>query len=87
MKSLIRGEMAKDIFLPIMVVFGVSGGKLCKIYVKIRLFSFLTYVLRLKPSQKITDYVDVAKLPPPPLTRSKGVFILFTIIYCEEYNI
>ena len=38
--------------------------KLCKIYVKIRLFSFLTYVLRLKSSLKITDYMKVAKLPP-----------------------
>ena len=40
--------------------------KLCKIYVKIRLFSFLNYVLRLKPSLKITDYMKLAKLPPPP---------------------
>ncbi len=29
-------------------------------------FSFLTYILRLKPRQKkITDYMKVAKLPPP----------------------
>ena len=33
-----------------MAVFGGSGG---------------TYVLRLKPSLKITDYMKVAKLPPP----------------------
>ncbi len=37
-----------------------------EIYVKIRLFSFLTYVLRLKPSLKITNCMKVAKLPPPP---------------------
>ena len=30
------------------------------------LFSLLNYVLRLKPSLKITDYMKVAKLPPPP---------------------
>ncbi len=59
----------------IMSVFGGSGGtaattafflKLCKIYVKIRLFSCLTYVLRLKPSLKTTDYMKVEKTPPPP---------------------
>ena len=54
-----------------MAVFGGSGGtdavffsKLVKIYVKRRLFFFLTYVLRLKPSLKITDCVKVA-IPPP----------------------
>ncbi len=31
-------------------------------------FSFFTYILRLKPSLKITDYEKVAKPPPPPLT-------------------
>ena len=40
--------------------------KMGKIYVKIRLFSFLTYILRLKPSVKITDYMKIAKLPPSP---------------------
>ncbi len=33
--------------------------------VKIRLFSILTYVLSLKPSLKITDYMKVTKQPPP----------------------
>ena len=53
-----------------LAVFGGSRGtaavflKLCKIYGKIRLYSFLTYVLRLKPSLKITDYMKLTKLPP-----------------------
>ena len=67
-----------------MAVFGGSGGtdavffsKLVKIYVKRRLFSFLTYVLRLKPSLKITDYMKVAKLPlpPPPPQLNKEYFV------------
>ncbi len=63
---LIRREMAKK-------NFGGNGGttavflKLCKIYVKIRLFSFLTYVLRLKPSLITKDYMKMENLPPPPL--------------------
>ena len=40
--------------------------QLVNIYIKRRLFSFLTYVLRIKPSLKITDYAKVAKLPLPP---------------------
>ncbi len=67
-KCLIQREMAKNVgrWRP-----GGSGGtaavflKLCKIYVKMRLFSFLPYVLRLKGSLKLTDYMKVAKLPPP----------------------
>ena len=47
--------------------------KLVNIYVKRRLFSFLTYVLRLQPSLKITDYVKVAI--PPPLYLSNFMFI------------
>ena len=39
--------------------------KMGKIYVNLRLFSFLTYVLRLKPSLITMDYMKVAKLPPP----------------------
>ena len=39
--------------------------KLVKIYAKRRLFSFLTYVPRLKPSLITTDYMKVAKLPSP----------------------
>ncbi len=49
--------------------------KLCKICVKIGLFSFLTYVLRLKPSLIITDYMKVAKLPPPLL---KDISLVWT---------
>ena len=66
---LIRREMAKKNWRQ-MAVFCSSGGtaavflKSCKIYVKIRLFSFFTYVLRLKPRVKTTDYMQVAKLPP-----------------------
>ncbi len=68
---LIRREMAKKNWRQ-MAVFGGSGGtaavflKMGKIYVKIRLFSFLTYVLRLKTSLITTDYMKMAKLPLPP---------------------
>ncbi len=42
--------------------------KMGKIYVKRKLFNFLTYILRLKPSLITTDYMKVAKnkKPPPP---------------------
>ena len=52
-----------------LAAFGGRGGTAAvffKIYVKIRLFSFLTYVLKLKPSLITTYYMKVAKLPPPP---------------------
>ncbi len=69
-KCLIRREMTKKNWRR-MAFFGGNGGtsavffsKLVKKFVKRRLFSFLTYVLRLKPSLKITDYIKVAKLPP-----------------------
>ena len=57
--------------------------KMCKIYVKIRLFSFLTYVLRLKPSLKITDYMKVAKLPPPLRTCPSGDLLIGIIIFSD----
>ena len=62
--------MAKKFFLPIMEVVAVPPPlppfylKLVIICVKRRLFSFLNYILRLKPSLKITDYMKVAKIPP-----------------------
>ncbi len=67
-------NVKNSFFLPIMAVFGGSGGtasflKLCKIYVKRRLFNFLTHILRFKPSLITTDYMKVAKLPPPPQTH------------------
>ena len=65
-KCLIRREMKKKIGgrLRFSAVVAVRC-HFFKIYVKIRFFSFLTYVLRLKLSLKITDYMKVAKLPSP----------------------
>ncbi len=45
-------------------------------YVKRRLLYFLTYILRLKPSLITTDYMKVAKLPPP-LYRREILFKTF----------